>query len=116
MLILSLGWPPSVNHYWYTNGSRRFIGKKGIEYREHVYMRAFGLTKTKIGPLRIEIKAYPPDKRKRDLDNILKSLLDALEHAKVYENDNQINELLIKRQEIQKPGRLTITIYELNGE
>ncbi|NBW22487.1 MAG: RusA family crossover junction endodeoxyribonuclease, partial [Caulobacteraceae bacterium] len=40
------------------------------------------------GSVRVVIEAFPPDRRKRDLDNILKSLLDALTHAGVWEDDS----------------------------
>ena len=49
--------------------------------------------------LSVLINAYPPDRRKRDLDNILKSLLDALQHARVYPDDSQIDRLTIIRNE-----------------
>lgn len=47
--------------------------------------------------LSLTIDAYPPDRRKRDLDNILKSLLDALQHAGIYSDDSQIDILKISR-------------------
>jgi hypothetical protein len=33
---LTLPYPPSVNHYWGQSGKRRFIGKKGKEFRARV--------------------------------------------------------------------------------
>jgi len=48
--------------------------------------------------LSVFIEAFPPDKRKRDLDNVLKSLLDALQHAGVYADDCQIDRLSIIRK------------------
>lgn len=47
--------------------------------------------------IKIRIKAYPPDKRRRDLDNLLKSLLDSLQHAKLFPDDYQIDRLAIQR-------------------
>ena len=66
------------------------------------------------GRLAVHIALFPPDKRKRDVDNVLKSLLDACEHAGCYENDNQIDELHVIRQEIIKGGACTIVILQIN--
>jgi crossover junction endodeoxyribonuclease RusA len=60
--------------------------------------------------LRVEIEAWPPDKRKRDLDNILKSLLDALTYAGIWEDDSQIDDLRIYRATIG--GMVKVRIYE----
>lgn len=98
MVNILLPWPPSVNNYWRRCGSRYFVSAAGKKFREEVCYRSqefkskFGSTK-----LSVTIQAYPPDKRRRDLDNILKSLLDSLQHAEVYEDDNQIDRLLIER-------------------
>lgn len=47
------------------------------------------------GHLKVEIEAFRPDKRRRDLDNLLKATLDGLAHAGVYEDDSQIVDLHI---------------------
>ncbi|WP_148209089.1 RusA family crossover junction endodeoxyribonuclease [Thermocrinis albus] len=53
---------------------------------------------TLLGPLRMEVELTLPNRRKRDIDNMLKSLWDILEKAKVIGNDDQIQELyVIKR-------------------
>jgi crossover junction endodeoxyribonuclease RusA len=63
--------------------------------------------------LRVSIIAHPPDRRKRDLDNILKPLLDVLAHADVYKDDCQIDALTIERAEIIKGGEVIVLIEEL---
>jgi crossover junction endodeoxyribonuclease RusA len=45
----------------------------------------------------LEVYAHPPDRRRRDIDNILKCLCDGLQHAGVYEDDCQIDEIHISR-------------------
>jgi len=56
------------------------------------------------------ITATPPDKRVRDLDNILKSLLDSLVHAGVILDDSLIDDLHIVRNNTAKPGHVVISI------
>lgn len=46
----------------------------------------------------------------QDIDNCLKSLFDALEHAAVYRNDSQIDELLVVKKRRAAIGRVEITI------
>jgi len=43
--------------------------------------------------LRVVIECFPPDRRRRDLDNLGKSCLDSLQHAKIFVDDNQIDDL-----------------------
>lgn len=50
----------------------------------------------------VEIEVIEPDRRKRDIDNLLKATLDSLTHAGVWEDDGQIDDLRIWRT----PGRL----------
>ncbi|EFX26484.1 putative holliday junction resolvase, partial [Escherichia coli O55:H7 str. USDA 5905] len=69
---------------------------------------------TEIKPVRtagIKIIAEPPDKRRRDLDNILKAPLDALTHAGVLMDDEQFDEINIVRGQPVSGGRLGVKIY-----
>lgn len=62
------------------------------------------------GRLKAEVWVYEPDKRRRDINNLTKSLFDALEGAKVYENDHNIDETFIKRCECVKGGKVRVRI------
>jgi crossover junction endodeoxyribonuclease RusA len=48
------------------------------------------------GPIKVEILAYRPDNRKRDLDNLLKAALDGMAKGMIYEDDAQIKDLRIR--------------------
>lgn len=113
-ISFSLSWPPSVNTYWRRNGSVYFINKKGIAYRKEVLVTCHEFRNAFIDQqrLKVVIDAYPPDKRRRDLDNHLKSLLDAIEKASVYKDDEQIDELTIKRCK-PNSGKVDISIEEI---
>jgi len=57
------------------------------------YRQAF----TKDDRIRMCVEVYPPDKRRRDLDNLMKATADSLQHAQVYPDDSQIDDLRIIR-------------------
>src|SRR5690606_9863874 len=62
------------------------------------------------GRIALFMDAFPPDRRRRDLDNIQKPVLDALQHAGVYEDDSQIDLLLTRRRTPTKGGALQVRI------
>lgn len=70
-----------------------------MEYRSHVMdaCKIYSGFYNSSERLAASIMAYPPDKRRRDLDNIFKGLMDSLQHAHVYVDDCQIDEIFIKR-------------------
>ena len=96
-VTLTLPWPPSMNTYWRTFKGRMIISAKGRAYREAVIEQVMlqGGLKGYQGKMVVEIEAYRPDKRKRDLDNLLKAALDGCTHAGVWEDDSNIVDLRI---------------------
>ena len=62
------------------------------------------------GPLEVDIHVYPPDRRRRDVDNVQKALLDALDHGGGYEDDSQIVRLSIEKGELVEGGKTIIKI------
>ena len=95
--------------------NRMLISAKGRQYRKDVLTACMSQLKRfpKLsGRLSVKIMAVIPDKRRRDLDNTLKSVLDSLQHAGVYLDDSQIDHLEIIRSVVMKPGWLDIEILE----
>ena len=112
--VLDLPFPPSVNHYWRRNESQGFLDKRAQAFRDEVVILC-NRRKTLTGRLLVEIHATPPDRRRRDLDNLLKATLDALEAGKVYISDNQVDQLMVRRLQPKKPGGLKVIIEQLIG-
>jgi crossover junction endodeoxyribonuclease RusA len=108
-----LPYPPSVNHYYRRVGRRTLISREGRAYRTKVcaYLAAAGITCLS-GEVHLSVEVYPPDRRRRDIDNILKALLDSLEHGGAYEDDSQIVELHIEKRTPVKGGRCIVRIEE----
>lgn len=107
---LVLPWPPSVNSYWRTIPGRKhpIISEVGRQYRDAVHARViYYQARGRIGSRRAMawLLACPPDRRRRDLDNLCKALLDGLQHARVYDDDEQIDDLRVIRGPVsQSPG------------
>jgi len=105
MIILDLPWPPSVNSYWRhpTRGplaGRHLISERGRAYRRAVMAEVARRTllQKPAGRLSVHVDAFPPDNRRRDLDNIGKALLDALVHAGVIADDGDIDHYSVTRK------------------
>lgn len=113
MFEVELPFPPSVNHYWRMWHGRMVISKEGREYRETVaaILWAKGVTPM-TGPLAVSIEAFPPDRRRRDLDNLLKALGDSLQHGGAFLDDSQIVWLLIEKAQVVPGGKVTVRITE----
>lgn len=112
MLVLTLPFPPSVNTYWGFHGHKRFLTDKAKAFKQQVAW-LFKITKHKgFGgeKIIIEIDLYPPDNRIRDIDNNLKSLLDALCQAGVFTDDYQIEKLIVERKNTIKNGACLVRI------
>jgi len=107
-----LPWPPSVNAYWRTVNGRTMISKKGRVYKQAATraVLAAGANKHLPGRLRVKLTAYPPDRRRRDIDNLTKLALDSMQVAGVYLDDSQIDELTIIRAEVEKGGVIVAEI------
>ncbi|MCX8602654.1 MULTISPECIES: RusA family crossover junction endodeoxyribonuclease [unclassified Gilliamella] len=115
MIHLILPYPPTVNHYWGTVGKRRYIKADGIEFRNAVIAIVLQnkANKKLADRVMVNIKAYMPDRRKRDLDNINKAIFDALIHSNVILDDEQIDVLHSERKEVVKGGRIELFISKL---
>ena len=116
---LILPFPPSVNHYYRRVGPRTLISREGREYRTQVCGllapgNGGGPSKPPAGGrIALAMDAFPPDRRRRDLDNLLKCTQDSLAHAGVFEDDSQIDLLAVVRREPVRGGTVVIRIDEL---
>ncbi len=120
LLTLRLPYPPSINNYYGTTRSGgRFIKKAGTDYRTKVIdiLQATTFGKEPLAHrLQVWIEEYPPDRRRRDLDNTKKALLDALTHAGIYADDCLIDDLRTVRGEVIRGGYVRVYISKIIKE
>jgi crossover junction endodeoxyribonuclease RusA len=92
------------------------ISKAGREFKLQVQDYVLDNAVAKMGDKRLQMQVtlYPRDRRKQDIDNRIKALWDALADAGVYEDDSQIDVLIVQRGEIKKGGGCLVLIEEIN--
>jgi Holliday junction resolvase RusA-like endonuclease len=111
MIELELPYPPSINHYWRRVGSRTLISREGRRFRERVLaLLAARDVRPLAGPLTVQVDVFPPDNRRRDIDNVQKALLDALQHGGAYADDSQIIRLAIEKRAPVDGGKTVVRI------
>jgi len=111
-----LPWPPTVNHYYTVARGRKILSERGRAYKKecHWIMAGQKVPRYESGKFAIQIIAHPPDRRRRDLDNLLKPVLDALTEYSAITDDSDVDEIHIVRFEPLKGGNLEIEIDRRN--
>lgn len=111
--------PPSVNAYLKhsRNGGVR-LSDKAREYKMDAYQAIgrYAPSEPSTKRLALELIIHFGSKAidaKRDLDNCQKLILDALEYARFFEDDQQFDEILCKRGEVIKGGLIEVTLCEI---
>lgn len=105
-------------HVWLRKNTRvmKQVGEEGKEYRAQVTEIVLKARANKglMVPLLMKMRAYPPDKRQRDLSNLYKCLEDALQQAGVVIDDYVIA-AHDSRRELQtvKGGLIVLEFTEL---
>jgi len=108
--------PPSVNSYWRTSCRGKFprvyISSKGKKFKEALGLIAKSKIKSPLkADIRLKIEYHITGKVGKDIDNILKAILDSL-NGIVYEDDKQITELSVKKIRQSKANKIIIKAEE----
>ena len=115
MVLLNLPYPPSVNTYYRRGRFATYLSQAGRKYKEDVAEALIEQSAPKLGDAKLKISMIlrPRDKRKIDIDNRIKAVLDSLQDAGLFDDDYQIDELSIIRGEPIKDGRLVVIIEQI---
>jgi crossover junction endodeoxyribonuclease RusA len=122
MIELILPYPPSGNHRLKLAHGKFYPTSVYKRFRWEVMQILASLqlgTFPKGSRLGIKVILHPPDHRRRDLDNILKPLLDTLKEGpnRLYEDDYDLWHMEINREDVCKPsGRLVCCLWLLHSE
>jgi len=118
---MTLPYPPSINRYYRRWGNRTLISREGRTFRKNVCALLAGAGGNGGGPrkppsggrIALFMDAFPPDRRVRDIDNLQKPTLDALQHAGIYADDGCIDMLFTRRRHVVPGGRLDVEVIDL---
>ena len=116
MISIKLPWPPTVNTYYTVARGRKILSKRGRKYKDDCAAEMLLQRPGKVaGRLGIRIDAFVPDRRKRDLDNLVKPVLDSLGSGPnaLFDDDSQIDQLAVYRCPVAKPGFLRVYVRGL---
>lgn len=104
-VFLAIPFPPvSGNHMWKRSGRSVYLVPKARDYYNQVAftVRANSHAVNFSSALKVSMQVYPPDKRKRDLTNLLKVIEDALTKAGVWQDDSLVHDLAVKKMGVDK--------------
>jgi len=114
MIHLSLPWPPSTNTvYPSTRWGRRCLSDKGKAYHAAVQAAVAEAGFPSIdGPAAVWIQLFPPDRRRRDVGNHEKVLVDALVACHVLADDSMeyLTDLRLTAHGIVPEGEVQVFI------
>ncbi|MEO0496837.1 MAG: RusA family crossover junction endodeoxyribonuclease [Pseudomonadota bacterium] len=90
-VVLDLPYPPSANRIWRISGKRQYKSQKYQLWEADCLAAAVDQgaypAHTWGGPYMLTIEAFRPDRRKRDLDNIIKPIGDQLQRLGIVADD-----------------------------
>jgi Holliday junction resolvase RusA-like endonuclease len=126
MIELTLPYPPTVNSY--KNVGRLKTTKTGKLYQPrynspetnayycHVINSCLRSKIVSLGnvPITLEIYLYPASNHRSDISNRIKILEDALVKAGCFDDDSQVDFLMVKRMPVFQYGKVEVKIYPSN--
>lgn len=117
-LQMDLPWPPSINHYIRrTKFGKPYVSAEGKAYNEHVgLLMRMARVKPIEGPVAFKVRLHPPNHRRRDLDNCLKVLIDAVANGGAMADDFQIKHIEATMLEVVKDGSASVTIEAISDK
>lgn len=115
-IVLSLPFPPSVNTYYRRGQHATYLSQKGRDYKAKIsdlvseYRPA--IENALEGRLSVFVAISSPTKRQYDIDNRIKPLFDALQHAGVFNDDEQVDYFAVLRHPPSNGGYCNVVICE----
>lgn len=128
---LTVPWPPSLNHYKKvgaivrtkkgkifqkrvdTNSTKQFYWDVYQECKKRIPAEWDDFRRSETISFKVYVYLYPPDNRRRDVDNSLKVLLDSLVRAQVIYDDSQITRLCVQKMNIIESGQVIVRIQPI---
>ena len=117
-IVIDLPFPVSTNALWRVGKGRVFRSKRYVEWirqADALWMtQKHKVREPILGKFTATIALAPPDKRKRDLDNVgTKAVLDFLQRVRIIENDSNAVDIRVSWLPPSKVPSCQVTIEAL---
>ena len=110
------GLPPTVNHLYRTaRNSRRYKTHEGKEWQRQaaaVFADSYVLPEPYAGDVELNVYFLTADRRRWDIDNRVKALMDALMMGGVIRDDTQVKALHVERETVQEKTETVVFVRE----
>lgn len=113
-----LPYPPSNNHYKRHRGGQYFLTAQAKRFHREVAEALAKAGNPSFGDVRLKVRleVRPPDRRRRDLDNVPKVLFDALQRSGLFDDDSQIDDYRVRRDHPTPGGMVLVTVMDIVEE
>lgn len=103
---------------WKKGQGNTYLTKAALAYYSQVawVIKSSGLMLGLEDRLTVEVDIYPPDKRRRDLSNVIKVVEDACTKAGLWQDDSQIDRLVLQRMPSMKGGAIALRVAPTGAE
>ena len=113
MIQVTLPYPPSVNGIWRHAGKKSYLTAKAKDWKLSaawaVKAALLSGSKPVMGPFNVHLEVGRPDKRKRDLDNLIKVVLDSVKDGGAIRDDSDAQSIHAQWVDDLKGVRVTVT-------
>ena len=111
-MTLTLPYPPTVNHMYRRARGHLALTPEALAFRHAVRTIAMVQDVRPVtGPVAVFVDVYRP-RRRGDLDNILKAILDAL-NGVAYRDDEQVEQINAQRYDDKRAPRVEVSVVAL---
>lgn len=115
---LTLPYPPSSNTYYRRAGRIMHLSAAGKAFKTECAKQiaeTMGPIDMIEGRVGIQIELFRKDRTAYDIDNYVKSVVDVLKGT-FFEDDRQVDWLVVKRREVTPPGFCEVVVSELDPQ
>lgn len=112
MITLHLSYPPSANRIWRKSKGRIYRAPNYVNWLEREGWNILQQRQGEIdGPYLLQMSVVRPDKRKRDLDNLIKPVSDLLKSVGVIADDSDAQR--IELEWVKEGPPVTVRVEKL---
>lgn len=115
-LHITVPWPPTLNNLYPSKGKRRVMSEEGRIYQvrfRNALNKQIGNHKTLTGRIGYHMRFLVPDRRRRDLPNVIKAVEDNLTKCGVWADDSQVDDGRFTRGPVTDGGMVEVEIWEI---